>query len=523
MPETDKLAPIRLIIDNSEEVSPPGGRSDGDLGGSGGGGGGSTGAGAGVEDPSPFCSEDYLARQLSEQLGDKWRSTPDGRWWCWTGQRWQEERTLRMMAISRIVCRRISTGVENRKMQRDVTKKSTIYNAAALAATDRRHMTELERFDADAWQLNTPEGIVDLRNGKCDPHRPDALLTKMTAAGAAGDAPRFKAFLAEATNGDKALQSFLQRVAGYCLTGSIAEHAIFFLYDNGLGGTGKSTFVTVMSELLADYATVAPMDMFTVATGERHPTELAILFNVRLVTASETEEGRRWDEAKLKAITGGDPITARFMRGNFFTFRPMFKLLMSGNHRPRMRSADRAMRRRFHMIPFLHRPAAPDLQLMDKLRGEYAGILKWAIEGELDRRRIGLCPPPSVVAATDEYFENENALGRWIDERCTRGVELTALTRDLYRDFKSWAATAGEFAGSERVFSQKVQQQPGVERWLHPVTRRGGYRGIGLLAVPGELDLTPSRERTTPARGEGVPTSSGGYEEAGAWEADEQP
>lgn len=432
---------------------------------------------------------------------------------------------MRVLALSRVVCRGVSRDVEAAKLARDVTSKGKIYAAASLAATDRRHMTPLEEFDADPWVVNTPAGIVDLKTGKSAAHDPDKKLTRMTAAGGGPygyelGAPVFMRFLEHATGGDKALQGFIQRVAGYCLTGSIEEHAIFFIYDNGLGGTGKSTFVTVMYELLGDYATTAPMDMFTIATGERHPAELAILYAVRLVTAAETEEGRRWDEAKLKAITGGDPITARFMRGNFFTFRPNFKLLMSGNHRPRMRSADRAMRRRFHMIPFLHQPAKVDHNLIDKLRGEYAAILQWAIAGERERREIGLAPPPAVVAATDEYFEQENALGQWIGERCHKGAALTSLTRDLYRDFKSWAATAGEFAGSERVFSQKLQQQPGLERWRHPHTGGRGFRGVALLHSPGELSF--GRADTTPrARGGEAEPPAKTYDDAGAWEADE--
>jgi putative DNA primase/helicase len=296
---------------------------------------------------------------------------------------------------------------------------------------------------------------------------------------------------------------------------------VFFLFDNGLGGTGKSTFVNVMFELLGDYATTAPMDVFTVATGERHPVELAMLHGARLVTASETEEGRRWDEAKLKQITGGDPITARFMRGNFFTFRPTFKLLLAGNHRPRMRSADLALRRRFHMVPFLTRPAKPDPKLGEKLRAEYPGILSWAIAGELDRRRIGLSPPPSVVAATDEYFEAENVLSRWLDERCSRGQGISTQTGDLYRDYKSWAATAGEFVWSERVFSQKLAQQPGLEKSFHPVTRRSEFRGLSLLAMSDLLSsVTPGRD-VRRAGNDDVAALRAEYVEAGEWEADE--
>src|SRR5262249_25797458 len=156
-----------------------------------------------------------------------------------------------------------------------------------------------------------------------------------------------------------------------------------------------------------------------------------MLNRARLVTASETQEGRRWDEAKLKAITGGDRITARFMRGNFFSFEPTFKLFMAGNYRPAMRSPDDAMRRRFLVIPFTHKPERIDKSLPEKLRTELGGILAWAIEGELERQRIGLAAPKAVLDATAEYFEAEDAIGRWIQERCTKGPNETALTGEL--------------------------------------------------------------------------------------------
>ena len=107
-------------------------------------------------------------------------------------------------------------------------------------------------------------------------------------------------------------------MAGYCLTGVTTEHALFFLY--GTGANGKSVFVNTLTAILGDYATVAAMDMFMATHGERHPTDMAGLRGARLVTSIETEQGRRWAESKLKALTGGDKITARFMRQDFFEF-----------------------------------------------------------------------------------------------------------------------------------------------------------------------------------------------------------
>jgi P4 family phage/plasmid primase-like protien len=269
----------------------------------------------------------------------------------------------------------------------------------------------------------------------------------------------------------------LQRVAGYCLTGVTSEHALFFLY--GTGANGKSVFANTLTIILGDYATVAAMDMFMATTSERHPTDMAGLRGARIVTSIETEQGRRWAESKLKALTGGDKITARFMRQDFFEFVPQFKLLVAGNHKPAIRNVDEAMRRRLHMVPFTVTipPAQRDKQLPDRLLAERDGILAWAVEGCLMWQRTGLRPPAAVMAATDEYFESEDALGRWLDERCERRASHTEMSAALYADWKNWAEANGEFAGSIKRFSENLTNR-GFEQWRSKTARQ--FRGLRL-------------------------------------------
>jgi putative DNA primase/helicase len=441
-----------------------------------------------------FASDDGLAAELTKALGDEWRHVASsGAWHQWNGQVWQRDTTKLVMHLSRHVCRASAQGIGDLGLATRISSDHSIYAAVKIAGTDRRHATEASAFDADPWLLNTPGGIVDLKTGQLGPHDPAALMTRLNGAGPEGECPRWEQFLRDATGKDQGTIDYLQRVAGYCLTGSVEEHAIFFLY--GPGGTGKTVWQTILSALLGDYAVSAPMDVFTVATGERHPTELAHLAGARLVTAAETEEGRRWDEAKLKAISGGDTITARFSRGDFFDFAPMFKLMIAGNHRPRMRSADDAMRRRFHVIPFTRKPEKPDKELIAKLRDELGGILKWAVAGEIARRRLGgLKPPKAVAEATDEYFEAENTIGRWVDERCLcalpsladgelselDGPEIArrkaafAASQDLYRDFKSWSDRVGEYCPSLKVFSEKLRLHGEAAGLWSYVRRPGG-------------------------------------------------
>jgi putative DNA primase/helicase len=481
---------VRLVIDGAREV-----RRE-DLGG--GGGGGPGGGGVASHPVAVFASDDYLGLAASHRLGDDWRSLPGNRWRHWDGMRWADDATGEGVKIAREVCRDVSDQIDNAKLSRQVSSKSTVNAALWMAHIDRRQMTEESAFDQGDWLLNTPAGIVDLLTGQIGPHDKSKLLTRLAGASAGGEAPHFARYLAEATGGDLELQRYLQRIAGYCLTGSTREHAIFFLY--GPGGTGKSRFLDAMRIVLGDYAATAPMDTFTVATGERHSAGLAMLSSARLVTASETEEGRRWDEALLCAITGGEQITARKMRQDFFSFVPRFKLLFSGNHRPRMRSAGSAMRRRFALIPFTHKPQSVDEMLPEKLLAERDGILKWAVAGVIEWQRNGLKPPRVVVAATDKYFEQENVVGRWIEERCVVGDNLRAASSEMYRDYASWAKLAGEFVGSERTLSQKLEERFEQDRWRPVLGDRAKVRGFKGLQLRLRADQLPLGGAYPPSR-----------------------
>src|SRR5262249_33833821 len=152
--------------------------------------------------------------------------------------------------------------------------------------------------DADPWLLNTPDGTVDLRSSELHKHERSQYLTKITAASPGGDCPQWRGFLDPVTDGNSELQIFLQRVVRYCLTGSIREHALFFLY--GTGANGKSVFLSTIMALLGDYAKSAPASAFTASSTEQHPTDIAGLRGARLVTATETEDGHWWAEAKIK-------------------------------------------------------------------------------------------------------------------------------------------------------------------------------------------------------------------------------
>jgi putative DNA primase/helicase len=254
---------------------------------------------------------------------------------------------------------------------------------------------------------------VDLRTGTEYPPRREDYCTKQTAVAPAPPGmpcPMWMAFLNRITNNNDALIGFLQRLLGYFCTGHVHEHVIVFLY--GTGSNGKTVFVETVAGIFGDYCIAAPMEMFLAAKYERHPTEIARLKGARLVIAQETAKGRFWDEAKIKNLTGGGTLSGRFMRGDWFDFKPTHKILIGGNYKPSLRNVDEAIRRRFLLVPFtvLIPPAERDPKLAEKLKAEWRAILRWMVNGCLQWRRVGLVVPTVVRDATEQYLADQDVM-----------------------------------------------------------------------------------------------------------------
>lgn len=404
---------------------------------------------------SPEFADDALALGFSTKYGDVLRYVAAwGQWMAWDGTVWKKDDTLRVYDLVRGACRVASAEAKQPSMQSKLASGRTVAAVEKLARADRRHAASVHQWDANPWLLNTPRGIVDLHTGEFLPHASAHHMMKCTSVSPFGDCPRWMEFLATVTGGDKELQSYLQRMAGYALTGDIREEKLFFLY--GTGGNGKGTFLNTIQAIMGDYALTASTETFTANAGNRHLTELARLQGARLVVAQETEEGKELAEARVKAITGGDPITANFMRQDPFTFMPQFKLVISGNHKPSLKNIDKAIRRRFNLIPFNARIDNPDLELKAALQAEGAGILQWMVDGCIAWNEERLNAPNSVEVATGEYFEGEDAIGLWIEQRCRLGPQSYARSGDLFRSWSKWAKASGEEVGSQKRFSQAL-------------------------------------------------------------------
>lgn len=431
------------------------------------------------EEPTPpSFSEEHLALRFTREHAGLWRYCAAwGTWLNWTGGRWQRDSTLRAFELSRIICRRAAAEAEpfSASSAKGIASSKTVAGVERLARADRQIAISPDVFDSNPWALNTPGGIVNLKTGETRPAAPTNYHTKITSCAPGGECPRWMSLLKLITKADEGYEAFLQRMCGYQLTGLTIEHAIFFLW--GTGRNAKSTFVETLGSILGDYRVTALSETFLASKTDRHPTELAALRGARLVTATETQAGRAWDEAKLKATSGGDEITARVMRGDPFSFRPAFKLVISGNHKPTLRNVDEAIKRRLFLIPFSTtiRPEDEIKGFAEKLVPEHGGILRWMISGCLAWQAQGLNPPSVVRDASDSYFEGEDVLGEWLSEETESGPYRTE-AKALFTSWRRWANDRNLFVGSQKAFGQKLEDR-GFKR-QRTTTGAKGYYGL---------------------------------------------
>jgi P4 family phage/plasmid primase-like protien len=444
-------------------------------------------------------TEDGIALAFTKTHESKLRyDHTRGAWYQWTGKAWRQDQVKLAFSWCRRTCRQLAkeAGVEDGDLAR-LARAATAAAVERFAQSDEAFAVTSSIWDSDPFLLGTPGGTVDLRTGEMREPIPEDHITKLTsvAPAAAPKCPGWLAFLHQVTNGDTGLIRFLRQWCGYCLTGDTREHALLFAH--GPGGNGKTVFLSTVARIMGDYARTAAMDTFVASQSDRHPTDLAMLRGARLVTASETEEGRAWAETRIKALTGGDTITARFMRQDFFEFRPEFKLTIIGNHKPILRNVDEAARRRFNVVPFLYEPPHKDLQLEEKLQREAPGILRWMIEGCLDWQMHRLIRPDVVLSATKDYFSEQDTVHQWVEELCVLGALQSDTLAVLFKSWSDYALANGEKPGTAKWFSQTlgrigctpVKNTPGVRG-------KRGFTGIAvrLIAAPSHHESADDRE-----------------------------
>lgn len=429
------------------------------------------------------------------------------KWLVWTGRVWRVDDTGEVERRAKDTVRRIYQEAANaedadaRKALANHAKsseaKGRIEAMISLARSEAGIAVTPEELDADPWALNVPNGTLDLRTGELRDHRREDLITKMVPVEYDPDAtaPTFEAFLERILPGEE-LRGFVQRAKGYSATGDTSEQCMFI--NHGPGANGKSTLEEVCQAALGDYAMRTPTEMLLTKRPGGIPNDVARLKGARFAAASETEEGRRLAESLVKDLTGQDTISARFMRGEFFDFKPTHKLWLSTNHKPEIRGTDNAIWRRIRLIPFnvTIPKQEQDRKLPERLRAELPGILAWIVRGALEWQREGLRPPDEVRRATGRYRAEMDVIAAFIDEECIVAEHATASAKALYSAYKAWCEENGERPESQRRFGGRLKERGFESGRITTGARKGAveWYGIGLAGGP---EGSPSDKRFT--------------------------
>jgi putative DNA primase/helicase len=350
-------------------------------------------------------------------------------------------------------------------------------------------------FDRDHWAMNLENGTLDLRTGELRPHRQSDMITLLAPVAYDPNAtcPLWDRSLARVLP-DHETRAMLHRFLGYCLTGDVSEQVLVFAF--GLGANGKSVCFDVVMAILGDYATRAAPDLVLAKHGESHPTGEADLKGRRLALVSEIDQGRQWDEATIKRITGDTTIKSRKMREDYEEFVATHKLVIYANTQPDVRGTDEGIWRRMKVVPF--RVTIPEAErdkaLIPKLLAERAGIFAWLVHGCMEWQRVGLGESPEVAAATKLYREDCDVLGEWIAEQCVVLEMAETPTAQLYASYTTWCIKSRREPWKRSTFRNRLLQRHGLTD-----KRTNADRCIGGIALTmSGSDDPPAGDAVTP-------------------------
>lgn len=413
------------------------------------------------------------------------------RWYRWDGHGWRADSDRYARLATREIARlraRAAAEQEDEKARKHAlawaresasrARRSAILD---LARDQPNMVADGTDWDTDPFLLGVANGVIDLRTGALHPGHPldRVTLRAPIVYDPHATASRFERVIAEIFAGDTELVGWVRRMIGYSLTGAIGEHAFVVCY--GVGGNGKSTLFTLLSTLLGEYAGTLNFSALAQNKFEAHPTELAALVGKRFVTASEINEGQQLNEARIKGLTGGDAITARYMRQDEFTFKPNLKLWLAVNHKPVVKDDSRGFWRRMHLLPFTQ--SFPiDKTLDATLAAELPGVLAWAVRGCLEWQRQGLGTAQAISDATSEYRADSDPLTAFLAECCVTGDHLIARAGDLYRAYTTWATEEGQ-REKELLSSTTFGRRIGERFPRHRGNTGKHYEGVGLSSA----------------------------------------
>jgi P4 family phage/plasmid primase-like protien len=463
-------------------------------------------------------------RLVAGHGGDVRYLPPFKKWIVWNSRRWEDDELGQVMRWMQDTVRRIRTEAFD-VADEDERKKQTAWALTSESAAKLESSISLafkqpdvsmlpKKFDTYPMLLNCVNGTVDLRTGELRSHRREDYCRRMIDVAYAPDAaaPMFDAFM-ERVQPDPLMRAFLQRAVGYSLTGRTDEQK--FLLLHGSGANGKSTLVELIHDLLGQYATFLPASSLSVRNSDAIPNDIARLDGARFVSVMEFDDNAPLNERLIKQLTGGDTMTARFMRGEYFDFKPQLKLWISSNHRPVVKGSDDGIWRRFLLVDFPVKIPKSEIDptLHQRIRDtELPGVLRWAVEGAMAWQREGLKPPASVLMATEGYRADSDLLGAFLDEECVVGSAESIAKGLIYDRYVVWCGNSGLRPDAKITFGRKLKEHPSLALTEAKIGKRKTDVWVGLgLQLHQTIRLVPA-DNVTPI--------SGGSNSAGQFASD---
>lgn len=419
--------------------------------------------------PQILDSDVANAARLAKRWGQNMRFTVARGWFAWDGRRWAaDEKSVLVQGMAKETAKSIFDEIGDAEYPKQIFRhaqrsqsKGAIDAMIWLARSEPGILAEITDFDANGWVLNLANGTLDLRTGELCAHRREDLLSNLTDIqyDPEADCELWDGFLWRILDRNEDLYGYLRRFVGYLLVGDTSDQSLHFLY--GLGANGKSVFCEVLMRLLGEYAMAVSPDLIMLKRHGGIPNDIARLRGVRAALMNETSQGARFDEAKLKDLTGSDTLSARFLHQEFFDFKPTHRIIIRGNHKPAINGTDEGIWRRLRLLPFsVTIPEEErDRYLLQKLELELPGILNWALQGCKEWQAHGLKTPQIIAEAVNAYREESDVLGRFIAESCDTGKVFQVKSSMLFKQYQQFCEAAGERWMPSKDFPHELQRR----------------------------------------------------------------
>lgn len=378
----------------------------------------------------------------------------------------------------------LQTEAEMRLMEKWALSSSALPKIAAmihLLKSEQGVAVSINEFDSDPMVLNTPTGLVDLKDGGIVSHKGKPMVSQITGANfdSQAECPTWEKFLDDIMAGDKEMVKYIQTILGYALTGMVSEQCLFFMH--GEGANGKSTFIETLRVVMGDYIKQTDPNTFTTKRSDSVRNDIARLQGSRVVTAVELGERAFFDEVIIKQMTGADTIAARFLYQETFEMKPTWKIILSANHKPTIAGADHAIWRRIKLIPFevTFTEKDQDKMLMMKLAREADGILRWMVDGAIAWRLEGINTPKKVTKASAEYRTEMDVIAPFVEDRCSLGANDACGVAELYQAYLSYCRENRDRVMGKPEFGKAIKERfPAIKQGRSRAARH--WKGISI-------------------------------------------